>query len=82
MTSRSTSSYLLHKSNPLTHIVFDENVQPRVYTFEQKGKLQIRRQNQQDIWKTINESSLTHPSVNSAKAIGIREDSQRKPVCN
>lgn len=82
MNSRSTRSYLLHKFTPLTHIVLNENVQPRVYTFEQKGKLQISHQAQQDIWNTINESPLTHPSVNSAKTIGIREDSQRKPACN
>ena len=83
MTSRFTGSYFLSKSNSLTNIVFDENVQPRVYTFVQKRKSQMDgHQTQHDAWKTINDSSLTHPSVNSAKAMGIREDSQRKPTCN
>lgn len=83
MNSRFTGSYFLHTSNSLTNIVFDENVQPRVYTFVQKRKSHMGgHQTQQDTWKTINESSLTHPSFNSAKAIGIREDSQRKPTCN
>lgn len=81
MNSGSTGSYVLHKSNSLTNIVFEENMQPRVYTFVQRGKPQIDcRQNHKGIWETINESHLTHPSVNSAKAIGIREDSQLKPA--
>lgn len=81
MNSGSTGSYILHKSNPLTNIVFKENAQPRVNTFVHKEKSQIdSRQNHKGIWETINESPLTHPSVNSAKAIGIREDSQLKPV--
>lgn len=82
MNSRSTRPYLLHKFTPLTHIVLNENVQPRVYTFEQKGKLQISHQTQQDICKSINDSPLTHPSVNSAKTIGIKEDSKLKLACN
>lgn len=83
MSSRFTGSYFLHKSNSLTNIVFVENVQPRVYTFVQKRKSHIDgRQTQQNTWKTINDSPLTCPSFNSAKAMGIREDSQRKPACN
>ena len=81
MNPGSTGSYVLHKSNSLTNIVFEENVQPRVNTFVQKRKPQIgSRQDHKGIWETINESPLTHPSVNSAKAIGIREDSQLKPA--
>lgn len=78
MNSKSTGSYLLHKYNPLTHIAVEENVQPRVFTFAQKGTPQIDRNTQPDISIINNESPQTHPSVNSAKPIGMREDSQPK----
>lgn len=78
MNPRFTDLYLIHQLHPLTNIVADENVQPRVYTFVQKKKSQTNdRQAQQDIGKIINESPLTHPLFNSPKAICTREDSQR-----
>lgn len=76
-------SYFLHESNPLTNVVFDENVQPKVYTFAQKSKSQEdEHQTQQDTGKTINESPLTHPLFSFAETLSINEDSQRKPICN
>ncbi len=77
MNAKSTGSYLLHKSNSLTSIAIAENVQPKVFTFAKKENPQIDSNFQSDFWIINNESPLTHPSVNSAEAIGIREDSQQ-----